>query len=66
MLPSLEEHRTDAENPDWFNNTNWFANWRTYVEDDIRAIWDTIPIEARLVIVACCKKAADAEHNHCD
>lgn len=66
MLPSLEEHRADAENPDWENNTGWFANWRTYVETEVREIWNEIPIEARLVVVSCCKKAADNEHNYCD
>lgn len=65
MLASLEEHRAEAEDPKWEYENEWFANWRTYVDEEIRAIWDTIPIEARLVIVSCCKNAADAEHARC-
>lgn len=36
-------------------------DWRTYVSEDVRAMWDTLPLIARCAIIDCCEASADRE-----
>jgi hypothetical protein len=61
---ALEQHREAALSPDWadFDNRNKHVHdWRTYVTDEVRAIWETIPLEGRMALIHCCESAADRE-----
>lgn len=49
-----------ARNPDW-SVTRKVHNWRRYVPDAIRAVWDALPIEARLCAFIQASEAASLE-----
>jgi hypothetical protein len=57
----LEKYRNNALNPDWAGydqKSKAIHDWRNYVTEKVRNIWDTIPIEGRLAIIDCCESAA--------
>jgi hypothetical protein len=60
----LEKHRDPALNPNWAefdSRSKHTHDWRTYVTDEVRAIWDTIPVEGRMALIDCCESAANLE-----
>lgn len=61
---ALEKYREDALNPNWAefdSRKRHMHDWRTYVTENVRAIWDTIPVEGRMALIDCCDDVASRE-----
>lgn len=57
-IEALELHRKDAEDPRWEGQRDF--TWRWFVPEEVRNIWDDLPIEARMAIVAVAEKGWDS------
>ena len=54
-----------ADNPDWdgFDNiVKPIHDWRTYVTDEVREMWETIRLAGRYAIVSICEEMASNEN----
>ena len=49
-----------AENPDWSDRKH-VHDWEAYAGEDLRAIWPTLTLEARVAIVKSLQEIADRE-----
>lgn len=65
MSNLLEEHKETAENPEWEKYDNHFGkhvhDWRTYVSDEVRKIWNELPLIAKCAVISVCEEMADNE-----
>lgn len=50
----------DAINPDW-ENAGRVHDWRNYIDDDLRAIWDTFSDAQKIAIAKSAQRQADNE-----
>lgn len=63
-MNEILEHIKDAENPDWEEfNKAWkhVHDWRTYVTEEVRIMWELIPLIGRCAIISCCERVASNE-----
>ena len=54
----------EARNPDWeeFDSLNKrIHDWRSYVTEEVREAWFSLPEIARCVVILCCDETAGNE-----
>lgn len=60
------EHRIkQAENPrfeEFDKEYKHVHDWRNYVSEEVRKVWFSLPLIARLAVIDCCEEVADKEN----
>jgi hypothetical protein len=60
----FDEHIEEAMNPNWEEfDKQWkhVHDWRTYITDEVREVWNDIDLEARCIVIHIAQASADSE-----
>jgi len=60
----IEQYKEQAENPNWKEfdkQRKHIHDWRTYITEEVRVIWEDVSLIGRCAIISCCENVAGNE-----